>query len=63
MSKMEKKGYVDPAWPEHIPGAGHPVTEALSRLAGASSPYGDEMPFPLPADQIGYVHPHTVINK
>ncbi|QGU02615.1 hypothetical protein CKALI_08780 [Corynebacterium kalinowskii] len=64
MAKIEKNSYVDPGWPEHLPEtSGHPVTELVSRLAGASSPYGDDMPFPLPAEKIGYVHPYTQINK
>ncbi|APT84289.1 hypothetical protein [Corynebacterium aquilae] len=63
MSNVEKKSYVDPGWPAHTPGDGHPVTELVSKVAGASSPYGDEVVFPVPSEQLGYVHPYTRINK
>ena len=53
MAKMEKNTYVDPGWPEHTPGE-HPVTELISKVTGASSPYGDETAFPVPAEQLGY---------
>lgn len=58
MSKVEK--YVDPGWPK---GGGHPVTELVSHVAGASSPFGDDVVFPVPAEELGYVHPYTRINK
>ena len=60
---VEKKSYVDPGWPTHVAGGGHPVTELVSKVAGASSPYGDETIFPVPASQLGYVHPYTKVNK
>ncbi|MBN9644649.1 hypothetical protein ACFSSC_08385 [Corynebacterium mendelii] len=60
--KVEKKHFVDPGWPAHIPGDGHYVTELVNKLSGASSPFGDDMPFPLPAEKTGYVHPYTNIN-
>lgn len=50
----------DPYWPE-VDG-GHPVTELLAPTQGASSPFG-EASFPLPADQLGYQHPVTEINR
>ena len=50
----------DASWPE-VDG-GHPVTELLSPSQGPSSPYG-ETQFPLPADQLGYEHPVTEINR
>lgn len=62
MSNVEKKGFVDPAWPEHVPGGGHVVTELTAKLAGANSPYG-EIVFPVPAEETGYVNPYTRINK
>ncbi|CAB0722757.1 hypothetical protein I4J32_11315 [Corynebacterium diphtheriae bv. mitis] len=62
MSNMEKKGYVDPGWPKHVPGGGHAVTEMVAKVAGANSPWGD-IEFPVPAEQTGYVHPHTRVNK
>ena len=52
---------VDPAWPE-LPDGEHPVTELASPAQGALSPFGD-VQFPLPEDELGYVHPHTEINK
>ena len=63
MSKIEKKTYVDPGWPEHVPGGGHPVTELVSKVDGASSPFGDDTVFPRPVEEIGYVHPYTRINR
>lgn len=50
----------DPWWPE-VDG-GHPVTELMAPTQGASSPFG-ETEFPLPADQLGYEHPVTEINR
>jgi hypothetical protein len=50
----------DPWWPE-VEG-GHPVTELMSPVQGSSSPFG-EADFPLPADQLGYEHPRTEINR
>ncbi len=63
MSNVEKKGYVDPAWPAHLPGDGHAVSELTSRLAGASSPFGDDLELPVPPESLGYVHPYTRINR
>lgn len=59
---MEKKGYVDPGWPAEVPGGGHYVTEFTAKFVGANSPYGD-IEFPVPAEELGYVHPYTRINK
>ncbi|MDO4927445.1 MAG: hypothetical protein Q3976_00030 [Corynebacterium sp.] len=58
----KKNGYVDPGWPEHVPGGGHPVTELMSKKIGAESPFGD-VEFPVPASETGYVHPYTRINR
>ena len=63
MANMEKKGYVDPGWPKYIPGDGHAITEQISKLAGASSPYGDDTVLPVPPEQLSYVHPYTRINR
>lgn len=63
MANVEKKSYVDPGWPTVVPGGGHPVTDLISKVAGASSPYGNETVLPVPAEQTGYVHPYTRINK
>lgn len=50
----------DPAWPQ-VDG-GHPITELMAPTQGAASPFG-EVEFPLPADQLGYEHPVTEINR
>jgi hypothetical protein len=42
----------------HVVKPGHlPVSEMFYDRAGAASPFGDELTFPLPADQIVYEHP------
>ncbi|GAA4802199.1 hypothetical protein GCM10023200_44170 [Actinomycetospora chlora] len=51
----------DPWWPELQPGE-HPVTELMAPTQGSPSPFGDTE-FPLPADQLGYEHPVTEINR
>jgi succinate dehydrogenase / fumarate reductase iron-sulfur subunit len=33
------------------------VTEATSDRAGAGSPFGDDITFPLPPEQLSYEHP------
>jgi len=35
----------------------HPVNELLSQLTGAQSPFGDDLEFPLPVEQLHYTHP------
>lgn len=57
-----KKPYVDNGWPETANGD-HAVTELSSTRSGSLSPYGEDTEFPLPADQLPYVHPHTIINR
>ncbi|WP_018351832.1 hypothetical protein [Longispora albida] len=38
---------------------GHlPVNELLFDKAGAPSPFGDDLEFPLPVESLSYVHPH-----
>ncbi|MBS9532342.1 hypothetical protein KIH27_01920 [Mycobacterium sp. M1] len=57
----DKNHYVDNGWPstEH----GEPaVSELRTDRAGALSPFGDVV-FPLPAEDLPYVHPVTVVNK
>ena len=34
-----------------------PVSEFAFSLAGAASPFGDDLPFPLPAERLTYTHP------
>ncbi len=53
--------YVDPGWPTTDPND-HAVSELVADRAGAMSPFG-EIVFPLPADELPYLHPVTVINK
>ncbi|MDQ1658579.1 MAG: hypothetical protein QOD41_3662 [Cryptosporangiaceae bacterium] len=52
--------------PESKPGKGKnpvpkdgylPVNEMLGEYQGANSPFGDEVVFPLPLDQLNYTHP------
>jgi hypothetical protein len=52
--------------PEGKPGKGKnpvpkdgylPVNEMLGEYQGANSPFGDEVTFPLPLDQLNYTHP------
>ena len=62
-SNVDKIGRANPAWPEHTPGNGHPITEISSKLAGASSPFGDDLILPRPYEETGCVHPTTRINR
>lgn len=64
MANVAKKSHpVNPAWPTNIPEGEHVVTELHSKLAGGSSPFGDDLVLPRPADEVGYVHPYTRINR
>ena len=40
----------------------HAVSELAADRTGALSPFG-EVTFPLPADELPYTHPVTVINR
>ncbi|WP_291313349.1 hypothetical protein [Corynebacterium sp. UBA2622] len=60
---VDKIGNANPAWPDHTPGNGHAITEVTSSLAGASSPYGDDLVLPRPYEEVGYIHPTTRINR
>jgi hypothetical protein len=51
---------VDPGWPATDPDD-HAVSELVSDRTGALSPFG-ALEFPLPADDLPYVHPVTVVN-
>lgn len=35
----------------------HPVNELLSDKAGSQSPFGDDLSFPLPVEELHYRHP------
>ncbi len=56
-----KKHYVDNGWPK-LDGDAHAVTELAADRTGALSPFGD-VTFPLPAEELPYAHPVTVVNK
>ena len=60
-TKPQKSRYVDNGWPA-TGGDDHPISELAADRTGALSPFG-EVAFPLPADEIPYVHPVTVVNK
>lgn len=57
-----KKNYVDPGWPALVGDDDHAVSELVSDRTGSLSPFG-ELTFPLPAHELPYTHPVTVINK
>ena len=61
-NKRQKKRYVDPGWPELNGDDDHAVSEAATDRTGALSPFGD-LTFPLPVDDVPYLHPITVVNK
>lgn len=56
----KKIGYSDGGWPE-LAHDEHAVTELLADKQGPLSPYGD-VDFPVPAEQLPYVHPKTYVN-
>ena len=60
--KKQKKQYVDPGWPELDGEDDHPISELAADRTGALSPFG-ELSFPLPADDLPYTHPVTVVNR
>ncbi|MGY5190274.1 UNVERIFIED_CONTAM: hypothetical protein FO487_20950 [Bacillus amyloliquefaciens DSM 7 = ATCC 23350] len=60
--KKGKKRYVDPGWPAVDGDDDHAVSELATDRTGALSPFG-EITFPLPADELPYVHAVTVVNK
>jgi hypothetical protein len=59
--KTQKTRYVDNGWPTRDP-EDHPVSELAADRVGALSPFGD-LEFPLPAAELPYLHPVTVVNK
>jgi hypothetical protein len=56
-----KKHYVDNGWPV-VEDGDHAVSELATDRTGALSPFG-EVTFPLPADELPYMHPVTVVNR
>jgi hypothetical protein len=59
--KKAKTQYVDNGWPTTNPDD-HAVSELATDRVGALSPFGDVI-FPLPADELPYVHPVTDVNR
>jgi hypothetical protein len=57
----KKNQYVDNGWPE-IADGDHAVSELATDRTGALSPFG-ELVFPLPAEELPYLHPVTVVNR
>jgi hypothetical protein len=60
-NKSGKSKYVDNGWPTTDP-EDHAVSELASDRVGALSPFGD-VAFPVPSDDLPYVHPVTVVNR
>jgi hypothetical protein len=60
-NKTRKTKYVDNGWPTMDPND-HAVSETHTDRTGALSPFGDVV-FPLPSDDLPYVHPITVVNR
>jgi hypothetical protein len=60
-NKPQKSRYVDNGWPT-FGEDDHAVSEVAADRTGALSPFGD-VTFPLPADEIPYIHPVTDVNK
>lgn len=60
-NKPQKNRYVDNGWPDHGPDE-HAVSELATNRTGALSPFGD-IDFPLPAEELPYAHPVTVVNR
>ena len=58
MAKLSP-GRIDPTWPESVDGE-YPVSEIVSDVQGASSPFGD---VEFPVEEVPYVHPVTEINR
>ena len=59
--KARKNRYIDKGWPTTDPDD-HAVSELATDRTGALSPYGDIV-FPVPSDELPYVHPVTVVNQ
>ncbi|MDG3011731.1 hypothetical protein G4X40_16420 [Rhodococcus sp. D2-41] len=62
MANNKSNQYVDNGWPE-IGDGEHAVTELSSTRSGSLSPFGETTAFPLPQDELPYVHPVTVVNR
>ena len=62
VSSRKSKHRPDPSWPVDVTRGEHAVTELASDRQGSLSPFGD-VSFPLPEDEVDYVHPVTQINR
>jgi hypothetical protein len=60
-NKTQKGRYVDNGWPV-LDGDDHAISEVAADRTGALSPFGD-ITFPVPAEELPYTHPTTVVNK
>ncbi len=60
-NETRKQRYVDNGWPTTDP-QDHAVSELATDRVGALSPFGD-VAFPVPADELPYLHPVTVVNR
>jgi hypothetical protein len=60
-TRPQKSRYVDNGWPASGEDD-HPVSELAADRTGALSPFGDTT-FPVPAEELPYIQPVTVINK
>ena len=61
-SNPKKAHLVEPTWGQSE-GDGPPVTELISELAGALSPFGEDHSFPLPPERLRYAHPTDKPNR
>ena len=61
VAEKSKTRYVDNGWPTRDPDD-HAVSELAADRVGALSPFGD-VTFPLPASDLPYLHPVTVVNR
>jgi hypothetical protein len=58
----KKNQYVDNGWPVLSDGDDHAVSELATDRTGALSPFGD-VTFPLPAEELPFIQPVTVVNR
>jgi hypothetical protein len=61
-NNLQKTQYVDNGWPALGGDDDHAVSELATDRTGALSPFGD-ITFPVPAEDLPYTHPITVVNK
>jgi hypothetical protein len=59
--KQVRNERTDPEWPT-APEGESPVSELAASVQGAQSPFGD-VTFPVPPEELPYVHPVTKINR